>query len=80
MTLTIEELQRRAAALADMPRIVKVEAAMERWGLRSKAATIHVLRLLEKRGYVKHVPNKKGDKKGEWILVLKEQNDFRNEH
>jgi len=72
MTLTIEELQRRAAALADMPRIVKVEAAMERWGLRSKAAAIHVLRLLEKHGYVQHI--RKG-KSGEWHLIGDENND-----
>lgn len=65
MALTIEELQQRAAALEDMPRIIKIEAAMKRWGLKSKAATIYVLRLLETHGYVRHV---KSGKKGEWIL------------
>lgn len=72
MTLTTEELQRRAAALADMPRIIKVEAAMDRWGLRSKAAAIHVLRLLEAHGYVRHV--QKGSS-GEWNLIGDENND-----
>lgn len=66
MTLSVEELQKRADALADIPRTIKVDEARKRWGLASKGATLYVLRLLEVHGYVRHIPT--GGEKGEWIL------------
>lgn len=66
MTLSIEELQKRADAIADIPRTIKIDEARKRWGLASKGAAFHVMKLLEAYGYVKHIQT--GDEKGEWIL------------
>ena len=66
--LTDENILQMADALADMPRIIKVEKAMRAWGYKSKDSAWKILQRLAELGVVEHVIEQ-GNEKGEWYLV-----------